>query len=152
MNKTLLLICGLSLTGAALAQSATQAAYVLARPLEGGDIVAAADLTRAEVPVSQARSALDASAIVGREVTRHLAAGVVLRSYDVAAPQLVKRGQPVSIVYRRANLVITASGRALTGGARGDAVRVQNTLSPAVFEAEVESTGVVHIASGPSSN
>ena len=137
---------------AAMAQAVpTATVTVLARPLDAGTLIAAGDLTTATVPAPQARGGLDVAALVGREAARRLNAGQPLRAYDVAAPQLVRRGQPVSIVVRRANLVITAAGRALASGAKGEAVRVQNSLSSAVIDAEVESAGVVRIVDAPAS-
>ncbi|MCA3255959.1 MAG: flagellar basal body P-ring formation protein FlgA [Alphaproteobacteria bacterium] len=156
MTNKLFFILLLAAASPVLAQSAPAGAAtvpvtVLARPLDAGTLIGAGDLTVAQLPAPQARGGLDATALIGREAARRLNAGQPLRAYDVAAPQLVRRGQPVSIVVRRDNLVITAAGRALAGGAKGEAVRVQNSLSSAVIDAEVESAGVVRIVDAPAS-
>jgi flagella basal body P-ring formation protein FlgA len=155
MTNKLFLILLLAAAAPVLAEPApgvaTVSVTVLARPLDAGTLIGSGDLTTAQLPAPQARGGLDAAALVGREAARRLNAGQPLRAYDVAAPQLVRRGQPVSIVVRRDNLVITAAGRALAGGAKGEAVRVQNSLSSAVIDAEVESAGVVRIVDAPAS-
>ena len=63
----------------------------------------------------------------------------------VAAPKLVRRGQPVTLAVRSGALTITAQGRALADGREGDPVRVV-TPSSRTVEGIVEASGAVRVA------
>ena len=63
----------------------------------------------------------------------------------VAAPKLVRRGQPVTVAVRLGALTITAQGRAQTDGREGDMVRVV-TSSSRTLEGVVEASGAVRVA------
>lgn len=63
----------------------------------------------------------------------------------VAAPKLVRRGQPVTVAIRSGALTITAHGRALADGRAGDMVRVV-TSSSRTLEGVVEASGAVRVA------
>lgn len=131
----------------AQAQGDRVEAIVLATTIERGDTIEQGDLATQSLAPSVARGALAANAIVGKEATRRLAAGRVVRANDVTEPQMVRRGQAVSLVVAKGNLTIAAAGRALTGGSEGSLVRVQNIGSNAILEGEVVAPGTVRIAS-----
>lgn len=79
--------------------------------------------------------ALDAAA--GLSSRRALRAGELLRASLLAAPILVRRGAPVRIVARRAQIDVSTAGEALEAGARGAQVRVRNLASGNVIRARV---------------
>ena len=64
---------------------------------------------------------------------------------EVAAPKLVRRGQPVTLAVRSGALTITAQGRALTDGREGDMVRIVTSASR-TLEGVVEASGAVRVA------
>ena len=97
---------------------------VLAHPVMRGDLLSAADFVVEERPISTSRGALDAQSAIGMEVKRAMRPGSVVRVTDIIAPRLVRRGEPVLIVVKRAGLVITGRGRALGSAGEGEAVRV----------------------------
>lgn len=97
---------------------------VLARAVARGDVLSAADFEAAARPAASARGALSPRDADGQEAARALPAGAVVRAADVVAPRLVRRGEPVTIVWRQGGLSITGGGRALTSGGQGDMVRV----------------------------
>ncbi|QHL91722.1 flagellar basal body P-ring formation protein FlgA [Sphingomonas changnyeongensis] len=120
-------------------------AFVLARPVERGEIIATTDFVAQDVPASQTTGALAANAAAGMEATRRLNAGAVVRSGDVMAPRLVRRGEPVTLRVRSGALTITAQGRALSDGRRGDVVRVV-APSNKTLEGAVDGPASVRIA------
>ena len=132
----------------ATAQTAPAAAdvAVLVRDVEKGELLSAGDFTIEPRPLSLARGALDVGAAAGKEALRRLRAGSTVRSGDLIRPQLVRRGEPVSINVRNGGLTITAQGKALSGGAQGDLVRVVNTATNRTLDGVVEKTGSVRIA------
>ncbi len=65
-------------------------------------------------------------ALEGAHALRPLSPGEVIRKSDVRLPYLVKQGHLVRLYARRGNLVITAIGKALDAGRKGELVRVIN--------------------------
>lgn len=124
--------------------------YVVTQTVERGAIVEEADLEVRAVDDGSARAALASDQIVGREATRRLEVGRVVRSGDVAAPLMVRKGQPVTILVARGGLSIAAQGRALSSGNRGALVRVQSAASRSLIEASVTGPGTVAVALAPS--
>jgi flagella basal body P-ring formation protein FlgA len=82
----------------------------------------------------------------GRAVRRPLAAGTTL-SVDMFTPDLiVRRGQAVTLVSSGGAVEVRAGGRAMTDGAAGARIQVQNLTSLRVVEGVVESADLVRIA------
>lgn len=63
---------------------------------------------------------------VGLEARRRLAAGRPIAERDLTAPRLVRRGEPVTMVYRVPGLEVVGLGKALEDGTLGDPVRLLN--------------------------
>jgi flagellar basal body P-ring formation protein FlgA len=61
------------------------------------------------------------------------------------APVLVRRGDPVMMQLHSANFVIRASGRALSNGAAGERVAVENLTSKRVVHGIVTDDGRVTV-------
>ena len=104
---------------------------VLSRTIAGGDVVTPDDLdwiTIAKDKLPKA-SLTDPAQMVGAEARRRLAPGRVLTSRDVGPPRLVRRGQPVRVVYADGGLQLTALGTARDDGGFGEPIRVINPES-----------------------
>ncbi len=65
-------------------------------------------------------------ALDGAHSLRPLSPGEVIRKSDIRLPYLVKQGHLVRIYARRGKMVITAIGKALDAGRKGELVRVIN--------------------------
>ena len=135
----------------AAAQTAPAAATevevpVLVRDVAKDELLSASDFAVEPRPASQVRGALEIGSAAGKEALRQLRAGSVVRSGDLIKPQLVRRGEPVSITVRNGGLTITAQGRALSGGGQGDLIRVVNTTTNRTLDGIVDKTGSVRIA------
>ncbi|MDB5722199.1 MAG: flgA [Alphaproteobacteria bacterium] len=148
--RALLLLAGCCSASAAFAQAPPPAANadlpVLARNVEKGDIVSAADFVLASRPAGEGRSALSPDQAAGKEAVRSLQEGTTVRSFDLIRPQWVHRGEPVTIAVRSGALSITAQGKALASGARGESVRVVNLATNRTLDAVVDAPGIVRIA------
>jgi flagella basal body P-ring formation protein FlgA len=101
---------------------------VLTRPLQAGEPVTADALSRQVRDVSELPYGYVgvADKAVGQSARRSLPAGTALAPSDLAAPRLVRRGQPVTLVSRVGRLSVRADGQALADGAAGDYIAVQN--------------------------
>ena len=84
--------------------------------------------------------------LAGRTVRRPLAAGTTL-SVDMFTPDLiVRRGQEVTLVSSGGAVEVRAGGRAMSDGAAGARIQVQNLGSSRVVEGVVESADLVRVA------
>ncbi|TFW29697.1 flagellar basal body P-ring formation chaperone FlgA [Massilia horti] len=95
------------------------------------------DITNVPDPVG------DASLAAGQSSRRVLRAGDILRSSQLAAPILVKRGEQVVMLARREGIEVSTSGEALDAGGRGATVRVKNNASGQVVRMRVTGVGTV---------
>lgn len=120
---------------------------VLARRLEAGATIGAADLDWMQIPEERISADLitDFRQAVGREVKRDKAEGDILRSHDVVPPRLVLRGSTVMMRIETPFMTVTAQGKAQQDGAAGDTVRILNTQSNRIIEGVVAGPGVVEI-------
>lgn len=112
---------------------------VLTSNLRNGDIIGQADLEWVEMYNSdlQPDTFTRAEDLVGSTPRRVAQAGRPLRTIDIQAPQLVARGESVTINFAEGPLNLTAMGRAMQHGARGDVIRVVNTGSNRTIDAIV---------------
>jgi flagellar basal body P-ring formation protein FlgA len=118
---------------------------VLAHPVQKGDRIEAGDFTVEARAPGVARGALAAADAAGMEANRNLPAGMVVRQSDLMRPQLVHRGEPVAIRIVSGPLVIAAAGRALSGGAQGEPVRVVTNTTSRTLDGIIEGSGSVRI-------
>jgi flagella basal body P-ring formation protein FlgA len=146
-----LLLAALACTALAPAAAAQTAAAtvdtpVLSRAVDKGQLLSEADFTLAPLGAGAARGAVAVAEASGMEAARRLQAGAPVRATDIIRPQLVRRGEPVTITVVDGGLRITAQGRALSNGAAGDLVRVVNLSSSRTLDGIVEKAGVVRIS------
>jgi flagella basal body P-ring formation protein FlgA len=119
---------------------------VLAHPIEKGTRLDRSDFESEARAPAAARGALSADDASGMEAARNLTAGNIVRRSDLMKPQLVRRGEPVTIRIVSGVLVITASGRALNGGGQGEMVRVVTNATNRTLDGTIEGSGTVRIA------
>ncbi len=122
----------------------------LRRTVARGEIVNAADITVDRMPRTRlSNDAVIARAdVVGFAARRSLSEGTILRAGDVEKPRVVQRNDPVTIVFEAPNLLVTARGRAMDGGAVGDVIDVQNVSSRRNVQGVVAGPGKVIIRVG----
>ena len=132
--------------GAHAAPPAPVEVSVLQNSVARGALLEAEDFALDTRSAAQARGALSSEKAVGREASRNLAAGSVVRAPDVVEPRLVRRGEPVSVTVRSSGFAIATPGRALGSGAAGDLVRVVILSTNRTLDGIVEGTGKVRIA------
>lgn len=120
---------------------------VLRSSLRNGDIISERDLDMIEIYARdvQADMVLDSDTAVGMTPRRIVAAGKPLRGIDLETPQLVSRGQNVTLVFESAPLFLTAKGKALQNGGKGDLIRVVNIASNRPIEGVVSASGQVTV-------
>lgn len=119
---------------------------VLTRPIARGEAISIDDV--AFVPATRATPAdaiTELDALVGMSARRALAADRPLRPGDVMVAPLVRRGEPVTLLFQSGSVRITLRGRALEDGGAGETIRVLNSDSERTVEAIVEGPGVARV-------
>ncbi|GIX17122.1 MAG: hypothetical protein KatS3mg119_1308 [Rhodothalassiaceae bacterium] len=120
---------------------------VLVRAVARGEVVRADDVTIDWLPAGRISRGLLVSMdeVAGREATRSLRPGTPLRRGDLRRPVLVEKGAPVTMRLATGAMILTARGRAMEDGARGDIVRVLNPSSRRIVEGRVVGAGLVAV-------
>lgn len=117
---------------------------VTAAPLKAGEALADEHITLERRDVTLMGDAIGSpEAALGQTSRRSLRAGEVLRSGQLVAPQVVKRGDQVLMVAKHDGIEVSMAGEALDAGARGAVVRVRNVASGQVVRMRVAGAGTV---------
>ncbi|MEY8799563.1 flagellar basal body P-ring formation chaperone FlgA [Leisingera sp. XS_AS12] len=122
-------------------------AYVPVRRIPAGVILAENDLRMTEIAMMAlpSGSLRNPEELIGKETRRILLQGRPVIEGSVTEPRIVNRGDAVTIVLSDGGLNLSAPGKALEDGAKGDEVRIVNLKSNATLTAEVISDGVVQV-------
>jgi len=83
---------------------------------------------------------------IGKVLKRNLQQGQVLNSQYMVIPNTIKKGSKVIILAHSSNIQVRMPGKALSSGAMGALIKVQNINSKKELEAIVMSPGVVKVA------
>lgn len=104
---------------------------VLKTSMSNGDIISITDLDFIEVSAKSLPRdiILDADKIAGQTPRRIASAGKPLSFNDIQPPQLVGRGETVTLVYKDGPILVSTKGKSLQNGALGELVRVTNIAS-----------------------
>lgn len=85
----------------------------------------------------------DPAELVGQSLRRTLQARTVLLPSHAAAPELVRRGERVTLQAAAGTISVQVEGEALADGALGERVRVRNLATRRVVEGTVGGAGLV---------
>lgn len=85
----------------------------------------------------------DPDELVGKSLRRTLQARAVLLPSHAEAPELVRRGERVTLQAAAGTISVQVEGEALADGALGDRVRVRNLATRRVVEGTVGGAGLV---------
>ncbi|MAB22592.1 MAG: flagella basal body P-ring formation protein FlgA [Idiomarina sp.] len=107
-----------------------------ASPMSPGQMISESDLVYSEIDLNRVRSNVftDMTALVGARIKKRISAGQAISASDTC---LVCEGQSVTIVAQDKTLRITAAGRALADGLKGESVVVENARSNKSVQAVV---------------
>jgi flagella basal body P-ring formation protein FlgA len=124
---------------------------VINRALARGEAVASGDVTIERKPREGVPSdaLTEAGSLTGRVARRAFAAGAVLRTGDLTRPELVARGEVVTVVYNQPGLSLTMRAKANEGGAMGDTVAIANPQSKKLLQATIIGPGKVSVNLAP---
>jgi flagella basal body P-ring formation protein FlgA len=130
---------------------ATARLPVLRRSISAGETIRATDVEMAQVRDDGARRDLisNPEKLVGLTARQRLREREPVREIDVRPATLVARNGYVTIMLQIGNMSLTAQGRAVEDGAKGDTIRVLNTTSNRQIEGVVVAPDTVAVSIGP---
>lgn len=104
---------------------------VLKAALRNGDIIGSGDITWIDVAERSlaADAIVDADQLIGKTPSRIVSVNAPIRLKDVTNPQLVARGDDITIIVKEGGMQLTAKGKAMQNGSEGEIIRAMNTTS-----------------------
>lgn len=120
---------------------------VAARTLQRGSILVDADIKLAVHDIAELSYGYfgDKRIGAGMKVKRRAIAGAVLTPFMLKKPQVVSRGQRVTIMAQSGRMEVRMMGKALDNGAIGDRIKVMNIKSRQKLEGIITSSAEVKI-------
>ena len=79
----------------------------------------------------------DKQAIVGQQLKRPITIDKVIYNYQLQAPDIIKKGDEITIIARHGSLSVVSPGVALTNGKKGKQIKVENRRSSRIIYAKV---------------
>lgn len=118
---------------------------ILNRDLRNGDVISESDIAFLEVNARDIGKdcLLRAEDLVGMTPRRMVLSGKPVRAVDIQSPKMVSRNGKVLITFQKGPMTLTAEGRALQDGARGEFVRVVNIASSRTIQGVVSGPGEI---------
>lgn len=112
-----------------------------ARSLSAGEMVQPQDVVWAKAAAAPSDAPRDADAVIGMAAKRPLRAGAAVSNRDVSAPQVIKTGDAVTVIYEAGGVSLALEGKAMGAGGIGDTIAVQNTASKKIIQATASGPG-----------
>ncbi len=112
---------------------------VLRSTLQNGDVIGENDIQYIKISSKdvQNNAILKSADMIGMTPRRIAHAGKFIQRGTLEKPQLVERGEVITIHFYQGPLRLTAKGKALQSGAIGDVIRVTNAQSARTISATV---------------
>lgn len=120
---------------------------VLVDSLRAGSVIGKGDITyitQRDGDLGQ-NTLLDSNQLLGQAPRRGVNALTPLQSADIEQPDVVKKGESVTMILKKGKLSLSVKGKALEGGADGATIRVLNPSSNKVVDATVTGPQTVKI-------
>lgn len=112
-----------------------------ARSIQTGEMIQPEDLVWGKAAMAPADAPNDADAVIGLAARRPLRAGAAVAGRDVSAPQVVKANEVVTLTYDNGGVSLSLQAKALSSGAVGETINVQNVTSKKTVQAVVVGPG-----------
>ena len=112
-----------------------------ARSIPAGEMIQPADLVWGKAAPAGASAPNDPDAVIGMAARRPLRAGAAVTARDVSALQVVKTNEVVTLTYDNGGVSLSMQAKALSGGAVGETINVQNVTSKKTVQAVVIGPG-----------
>jgi len=123
---------------------------VLSNRAMRGDLISQSDIEWIQLPeVRLSRTTItDVDHIIGMAAKRAIQPGRPVTEGDVRRPLLVNRGETVTMLLTTPLMELSAKGRALQAGSKGDIIRISNLQTNTVIDAVVTGPGQARVDLG----
>ncbi len=120
---------------------------VSTRLLNPGDVLQAGDVKLASRDLADLPYGYvdNLQACIGMKIKRRVNPGTALTPAMLKKPQLVRRGQRITILADGGGMQVRVAGKALANGAAGDRIQVQNASTKRKLEGVVTASGEVRV-------
>lgn len=112
-----------------------------ARNIGAGETVAAEDLVWGKAAMAPSDAPRDPDAVIGLAARRPLRAGAAALAHDVSAPQIIKTGEVITVLFQAEGVSLSLQGKALGSAGVGETLNVENTVSKRTIQAVVTGPG-----------
>lgn len=121
---------------------------VATRQLQKGSLLNAADiqLKRYDISTLPYGYLEDINSGTGMKIKKRVLAGAVLTPSMLKKPQIISRGQRVTIMAKSGRMEVRMEGKALANGALGERIKVMNLKSKQKLEGIITASGEVNVA------
>lgn len=141
-----ILVSGAPVTGPGAASAAAQRpgnvdVLTYARNIAAGETVGAEDIVWGKAAAAPSDSPRDPDAVIGMAARRPLRAGAAVTGHDVSAPQVIKAGEIITVLFQSEGVSLSMQGKALASAGVGEVLNVQNPLSKKTIQTLVTGPG-----------
>lgn len=126
---------------AAVASRGNVDVLTYARNIGAGETVAAEDLVWGKAAMAPSDAPRDPDAVIGLAARRPLRAGAAALAHDVSAPQIIKAGEVITVLFQAEGVSLSLQGKALGSAGIGETLNVENTVSKRTIQAVVTGPG-----------
>jgi flagellar basal body P-ring formation protein FlgA len=134
----------------AAAQAGNVDVLTWARSIAAGEVVQPQDLVWGKAALAPADAPAEPEALIGMAARRPLRSGAAATTRDVAALEVVRRGEVITLSFEADGIALALQAKALSGGGAGDVINVQNVTSKKIVQAVVAGPG--HAVVGPAAD
>ena len=122
---------------------------VLVRRMRSGETIGQRDIRQITVRADKIdMNALhNAEDLIGMSPLRTISADRAIKRNDIRMPILVPKGSIVTMVFQTNRMTLTAQGKALQDGSKGDTIRVLNAKTHKTIDGTVVNSGTVNVKS-----
>jgi len=112
---------------------------ILTENVEFGRVIKASDIDMIAIREQKYSKDMvaDPQKLVGMTARRVIVAGRPIKNSDLIAPQIIERGQLLTLSFKNTLMDLTTQVKALENGAKGDLIRVVNTSSNQTLQAVI---------------
>lgn len=120
---------------------------VVNKPIRNGMVIGAQDIKMVDMRQDKVHETmlLSADDLIGMTARRVVVPGEPIVRSEIIAPQIIARGETVTMTFQEGVVQLTALGRAMESGAKGDVIRVVNMDSSRSIQAIVTGKKAVQV-------
>ena len=120
---------------------------VLVRRMRSDEVIGPSDVRMISVRADRIdmNALQDVEDLIGMSPLRSLSAQRPIKKNDIRLPILVPKGSIVMMVFQTDRMILTAQGRALQNGSKGDVIRILNAKTHKTIDGVVVNSGTVTV-------